>query len=210
MRLKIKICGLKYPDNILGITALRPDYIGFICYPESKRFIGQLDEELIRNLDLVKKTGVFVNAEVDEMIELVNRYHFDALQLHGDETTEICAAIRQRKPELEIIKAFGIGLDVNWSSVEAYDPFVDYYLFDTASHQYGGTGEKFDWNLLKNYKGSKLFFLSGGINPENILDASQLEDPRLFALDLNSKFEIAPGLKDVALLKKTLEKISNE
>ncbi|MGV3762601.1 phosphoribosylanthranilate isomerase [Parapedobacter sp.] len=205
---KIKICGLKHPDNIREVMALHPDYIGFICYPGSKRFIGELDETWVAGLRNVTKTGVFVDAAIHEVKSSIQRYGFQAIQLHGTETPVYCAELADLG--VEIIKAFGIGEPFDWATVDIYASVVDYYLFDTKSPQHGGTGRRFNWALLERYPGSKPYFLSGGISAENMADARQLRDPRLYALDLNSRFETAPGLKDIALLKNTLQTINNE
>ncbi len=210
MKPKIKICGLKYPDNIRDVLALQPDYIGFIFHPASKRFVGQLDAEWVTELDSVKKTGVFVNADASLIATYVDRYGFQAVQLHGDESPEFCAALQQMDMGVEIIKAFGMNALFNWAKLTAYEGVVDYYLFDTQSSQRGGTGVRFDWRLLDGYASNKPFFLSGGISAENIKDALRLGDSRLYALDLNSKFETEPGIKDITLLGRTLQTINDE
>lgn len=203
---KIKICGLKHPENILDVLALQPDYVGFIFHPSSKRYIGQLDAEWLAGLQGAKKTGVFVNSPLDVVQAAVNDYGFQAVQLHGDESPDYCAAIRENHP-VETIKAFGVGDTFDWSLLKTYEHAVDYYLFDTQSTQYGGTGRVFDWKLLTSYPSTKPYFLSGGLSHENIRGALLLNDSRLYAVDLNSKFEIKPGIKDIELLKKTFQLI---
>ena len=210
MKPKIKICGLKHPENIREVLALQPDYIGFIFYPASKRFIDQLDAAWVTGLKGVKKTGVFVNADVSQIAASIDRYGFQAVQLHGSESPEYCAALRQIREDVELVKAFGIGEHVDWAQLAAYEDVVDYYLFDTQSPIHGGTGVRFNWRLLDGYRYSKPFFLSGGIGSENIREALHLADDRLYALDLNSKFETEPGIKDIALLKRTLQTINDE
>lgn len=208
MNPKIKICGLRHPDNIREVMALQPDYIGFICYPGSKRFIGTLEANWVNGLSGVKKTGVFVNADIQAVKTAILQYGFHAVQLHGAETPAYCAELANLG--IEIIKAFGIGEQFDWAAIDPYDRVVDHYLFDTQSSQHGGTGKRFDWSLLRGYTGNKPFFLSGGISAENIAAAVQLGDDRLYALDLNSRFETAPGIKDIALLKNTLQTINDE
>ncbi len=205
MKLKIKICGLKYPDNISEVLALTPDYIGFIFHPASKRFIGGLDTSWVAQLTGPKKTGVFVNADSQSVIDAITRYRFQAVQLHGDEGPEYCARLKNQG--VEIIKAFGVGPGFDWGQLAAYESVVDYYLFDTKSPLYGGTGKAFDWGLLDGYTSRKPYFLSGGIGPDNIQDALQLQDERFYALDLNSRFESEPGVKDTKLLKETFQTI---
>lgn len=208
MNPKIKICGLKSPDNIRSVIALQPDYIGFICYPGSKRFIDKLDANWVSGLKGVKKTGVFVNADIHYVKSAITQYGFEAVQLHGAETPAYCAALANLG--VETIKAFGIGEQFDWSILEAYETVVDYYLFDTQSTQHGGTGKRFDWALLNGYTGHKPYFLSGGISAENMAEALHIDDHRLYALDLNSRFETRPGIKDIVLLKNTLQTINDE
>ncbi len=208
MTMKIKICGLKHPANIQDVLALQPDYIGFIFHQASRRFVGELDPTWVAGLSGAKKTGVFVNASVQAIAETVGRYGFQAIQLHGDERPADCAALKATGAE--VIKAFGIDERFDWSVLNAYETAVDYFLFDTRSAARGGTGTPFDWGLLRGNPTAKPFFLSGGIGPENLRDALRLGDSRLYALDLNSRFEREPGLKDTALLQRTLHTISDE
>lgn len=188
--------------------ALQPDYIGFIFYPGSGRFIDKLDPNWVSGLMGVKKTGVFVNADIHSVKTAIQRYGFQAVQLHGAETPAYCAELADRG--VEIIKAFGIHERFNWATLEAYEAVTHYYLFDTQSVRHGGTGKRFDWTLLGSYPSDKLFFLSGGIDAENIIEAMRLEDRRPYALDLNSRFEIAPGIKDIVLLRNALQIINDE
>lgn len=208
MKPKIKICGLKHPDNIREVMALQPDYIGFICYPHTKRFIDKLEANWVNGLQGVKKTGVFVNAAIQEVKTAIQQYGFHAVQLHGAETPAYCAELANQ--DIEIIKVFGIGEQFDWTTINPYETVVDYYLFDTQSSQHGGTGKRFDWTLLEGYKSTKPYFLSGGISAENISSALQLGDDRLYALDLNSRFETAPGIKDITLLRNTLQTSNDE
>lgn len=208
MNPKIKICGLKYPGNIRDVIALQPDYIGFICYPRSRRFIDGLDANWVTELQGPKKTGVFVDASVQDVREALGKYGFQAVQLHGSESAAYCAELADTG--VEIIKAFGINEDFDWSVTAEYEPVTDYFLFDTRSSQHGGSGKQFNWSLLAGYTGNTPYFLSGGIGAENIADALQLNDNRLYALDLNSKFETEPGVKDITLLSNTLQTIDDE
>lgn len=203
---KIKICGLKHPENIRDVLALQPDYIGFIFHPSSQRYIGGLDAGWVKELRGAKKTGVFVNSPLDFVQASIADYGFQAVQLHGDESPDYCVAVRE-KHTVETIKAFGVGDIFDWSQLDAYEDAVDYYLFDTQSRRYGGTGKTFDWKLLIDYPSSKPYFLSGGLSFANIGKVLQLNDDRLFAVDLNSRFESRPGIKDIELLKKTFQLI---
>ncbi|SFC72002.1 phosphoribosylanthranilate isomerase [Parapedobacter composti] len=208
MNLKIKICGLKHPGNIRDVVALQPDYIGFIFHPDSKRFVGGLDGAWVRRLDGTKKTGVFVNADAGQVNAAILQYGLAAVQLHGQETPAYCAALKGLG--VEIIKAFGIDAQFDWAVVADYETVADYYLFDTKSPRHGGTGVRFDWGLLSGYGLNTPFFLSGGIGAENIREALHIADDRLYALDLNSRFETEPGVKDIGLLKQTLQSINDE
>ncbi|MGK6352123.1 phosphoribosylanthranilate isomerase [Parapedobacter sp. DT-150] len=208
MKPKIKICGLRYPDNIREVLALHPDYIGFIFHPTSKRFVGSLDAGWVAGLDGAKKTGVFVDAAIGDVRTAVARYQFQAVQLHGGESPSYCAELKDLG--VEIMKAFGISEGFDWTALGDYEAVVDYYLFDTRSDQHGGTGVRFDWGLLDGYRSAKPFFLSGGLDAENIREALLLGDSRLYALDLNSRFETEPGLKNIELLKRTLQTINDE
>lgn len=199
---------MKYPDNIQEVLALRPDYIGFIFHPGSARFAGELDATWVGKLNGVKKTGVFVNEDSRKVSDIIRRYGLHAVQLHGDESPEYCKVIRENN--VAVLKAFGIDETFAWSRLDGYMDVVDYFLFDTQTARHGGSGKVFDWGLLSGYKHDKPYFLSGGISRDNIREALQLRDDRLYALDLNSKFEAAPGLKDAVLLKDTFELIEHE
>ncbi|MBK1439030.1 phosphoribosylanthranilate isomerase [Parapedobacter sp. ISTM3] len=209
MNPKIKICGLNSPENIRDVLDLQPDYAGFIFHPTSKRFIGDLDAAWVAELQgPAIKTGVFVDAQLERIRTTIHQYRLAAVQLHGNETPEYCTELRNLG--IEIIKAFGISDGFDWSALAAYEAVADYYLFDTKSPQHGGTGMSFDWKLLEGYRSSKPFFLSGGLSADNIHDAVRLGDDRLYALDLNSRFETEPGIKNIELLKRTLQNINDE
>ncbi|QIH32172.1 phosphoribosylanthranilate isomerase [Sphingobacterium sp. DR205] len=206
MAIKIKVCGMKHPDNIVGVTALAVDYIGFIFYEKSKRFVGDANQDYIKGLKGIIKVGVFVNANLTEVHRKIEEFDLDAVQLHGNESPQFCAELKQCTP-VTVIKAFGIDPHFDWSVLDAYVGVIDYFLFDTKSNSHGGTGLQFDWSLLHQYKLDCPYFLSGGLNANNIKDALQANDPRLYALDLNSKFEVEPGLKDIDLLAHSINSI---
>lgn len=206
----IKVCGMREAANIGQLAELRPDYMGFIFYSDSRRFIGSPGEELFEPVNLpVKKVGVFVNEAMDVIADKVLQYQLDAVQLHGDEPAEFCRSFRkflhnmQTEKHVEIIKAFGISEEFDFKILSIYDDFVDYFLFDTKTVLHGGSGIGFDWDLLKRYHGTKPYFLSGGLSPENIEMIALLKDTRLYGVDLNSRFEIEPGVKDIEMLKLT-------
>lgn len=182
-------------ENIRQVAALLPGYMGFIFYPGSKRFAGTLEKTVLDSLPAsIKKTGVFVNAAEDDIAGKIAEYHLDAVQLHGSEPPESCGRIKEHG--VEVIKAFGVDSSFDFGLLSAYEDAADYFLFDTKTNQHGGSGQAFDWSLLERNPTSKKYFLSGGLGIENIEEIELIRDARLFALDLNSRFEIKPGLKD--------------
>ncbi|WP_134090396.1 phosphoribosylanthranilate isomerase [Olivibacter sp. XZL3] len=199
MRPKLKICGMRFPANIEEVVLLKPDYLGFIFYEQSKRYIADLSPQFLTSLQGVNKVGVFVNDSIDRIKSAVDSYGLQAIQLHGDESPAFIESLKEL--EVSLIKAFGVSKCFDWSRLDAYDALVDYFLFDTKSENYGGTGKGFDWSLLENYTLDKPFFLSGGLSPDNVEEALSLADHRLYAIDVNSRFEKSPGLKDLSLLQ---------
>jgi phosphoribosylanthranilate isomerase len=199
VRLKLKICGMKVPVNILEVTALQPDYMGFIFYKQSKRYAGRLSADLLKELPLnIKKTGVFVDENLTDVATLVAEFGFSAVQLHGAETPEYCRELQQILPQgTELIKAFGVDEGFDFEELKAYEGIVDYFLFDTQTPGHGGSGKVFNWDLLERYELDKPYFLSGGIGPEHVEDISNIKDIRLYAIDVNSRFELEPGLKQI-------------
>lgn len=210
----IKVCGMREPDNISELLELNPDYMGLIFYPHSKRYMKGLDAVHLKSIPpSTKKTGVFVNEAMDVMADEVIQYELDAIQLHGDETGEFCRSFRkflhnmQTERHVEIIKAFGISEDFDFSTLSEYEDFVDYFLFDTKTEGHGGSGVTFDWTILEKYKGKKPYFLSGGLSLENIHGIKDLKDVRFHGVDLNSKFETDAGIKDINKLRSVFERI---
>lgn len=206
MAIKVKVCGMKYPDNITAVASLGIDYMGFIFYDQSKRYVGQSSSSYIKDLDSLSKVGVFVNASLSEILDKITEFQLNAIQLHGNESAEYCLELKEKSGVI-ILKAFGVDQNFDWIQLDPYAKVVDYFLFDTKSSSYGGTGVQFDWSLLDQYKLTTPYFLSGGLDPENIKTALERNDPRLYALDLNSKFEVEPGLKDIALLSHSINTI---
>jgi phosphoribosylanthranilate isomerase len=208
MKHKLKICGMKLPANIAEVVALQPDYTGFIFYPGSKRFIGELDPSLIKNIpSTIKTTGVFVNEKLETVKNAIVTYNLKAVQLHGQESIAYCGAL---KGYAEVIKAFGIDENFDFTTLDEYQAYTDYFLFDTQTPDHGGSGKTFSWQLLENYKNGKPYFLSGGIGVDQLAELEMIKDERLYAIDVNSKFELSPGLKDTVLLstfKQALDKI---
>ncbi len=199
-QLKLKVCGMRDAENIRQLAVLNPDYIGFIFYSKSKRFVEVIDEEVLNALpDTVKKTGVFVDENFDVVVEKIERFKLHAVQLHGNETPEYC--IRFKEHKVEVIKAFGLDSNFDFDKLNNYQDAVDYFLFDTKTEQHGGSGKTFNWNILSKYNLQIPYFLSGGLSLEHLTEIRKIDDSRLYALDLNSKFEIEPGLKNIEKLR---------
>ncbi|WP_228850756.1 phosphoribosylanthranilate isomerase [Aegicerativicinus sediminis] len=193
---------MKYPENIQEVSALGPDYLGFIFYPDSPRnFSGSIPKI---NSE-IKKTAVFVNASKAQISELIEEHKFHAVQLHGNETPELCKELRSDFPLVEILKVFSIKDEFDFSVLKPYEAFCDFFLFDTKGKRPGGNGYVFDWNVLNTYNSDKPFFLSGGIGVEQILDIKMFFNSEIsnkcYGIDVNSQFEIKPGLKNPTLLK---------
>jgi phosphoribosylanthranilate isomerase len=200
--MKLKICGMKYHENILEVSQLLPDYLGFIFYVKSSRYF---DGEIPEIPKSIKKVGVFVNANLDEINSKIKKYDLDLIQLHGNETPEFCKNLKQDK--IEIIKVFSVDDDFDFSELEPFEEVCDYFLFDTKGKLHGGNGITFNWQILENYKSQKPLFLSGGIGIEEIENIKKLKLP-IFAIDVNSKFEIEPGLKYTELCKDAINRVS--
>ncbi len=202
--MKLKVCGMKYKDNLLEVASLMPDYLGFIFYKASKRYMNEtLDPEVVNQLpDSIQRVGVFVDESTEEILKQAKRYGLSLVQLHGNETPEQCAELRAAG--LKVIKVFGVGEDFDFDLLKPYREVADYFLFDTKSPEHGGTGKRFNWDVLKNYKENIPLFLSGGIGPEHIEEIKKLSIP-IFALDVNSKFEVEPGVKDIEKLKELVQ-----
>ncbi len=205
-KLKLKICGMRDAENIKQLAMLEPDYIGFIFYPESKRYAAELDIKLLSSLPSeIKKTGVFVDSTYQDIAEKIETYKLDAVQLHGAEKPELCMKIKNLN--VQVIKAFGIDNNFDFSNLSSYNEAIDYFLFDTKTKEHGGSGKAFDWELLNQYTLDKPYFLSGGLSIENLAEIKSINDTRLYALDLNSRFELQPGLKDIEKLTSVFNEI---
>ena len=202
--MKLKVCGMRDADNLKDIAALGPDYIGFIFYDQSPRFVGDtLDETLVKSLPRsIRKVGVFVNASPDYILRMVKKYDFQYVQLHGTDTPEFCRSLRNRG--INIIKAFRIDDSFNFSMLNNFKAQCDFFLFDAKGDQPGGNGVTFDWNILSRYDNEKPFFISGGIGLSNVDQVNLLKGFKLYGVDVNSQVETAPGVKDVAKVKEIL------
>lgn len=206
-RLKVKICGMKYRDNIQDVLHLPIDFMGFIFYDRSKRYVDELDLSVFAG-STAKKVGVFVNSPTEYILQKVREFELDGLQLHGSETPEQCAELK--KTGRFVWKAFGVDAQFDFSVLEPYKDVIDAFLFDTKSPQHGGTGQTFPWEILGKYEGETPYLLSGGIGLENLSEALRIKDERLFGLDLNSKLETEPGLKNSILVNQAWNIIQHE
>jgi phosphoribosylanthranilate isomerase len=205
--MKIKICGMKFPKNIQEIAALKPDFMGFIFYPKSKRFVGEdfSPKSLEKLPSTIEKVAVFVNEDVNRIIEIQNKFSFDFVQLHGNETVVECEILKENN--IKIIKAFSVDNYFNFNEVVAYQTACDYFLFDTKTPKYGGSGKSFDWELLEKYTLSKPFFLSGGLSIHNIGKIKYTNYPMLVGLDFNSRLEDSNTKKITEEVSELIEKI---
>ena len=206
--MKIKICGMKYPDNILEVGALLPDYMGFIFWEKSARYFDGIIPELPKS---IKKVGVFVNAPLVKILEKVKTHDLQAVQLHGDESVEFCEFLKKNIPKgIEIIKVFPILNTFDFGLLNSYEKVCDFFLFDTKGKLPGGNGTTFNWKVLEKYPSTKPFFLSGGIGIEELNSLNEILKNNLpiYAIDVNSKFEVEPGFKNVQLCKDALQCVS--
>lgn len=201
--IKIKVCGMRDPENIREVAGLSPDYMGFIFYASSPRYVGDnFGMSDNANADLVR-VGVFVNAGHDEIVKRSRLTGFSHVQLHGNESVD--EAARLRDSGFKIIKVFSVDEAFDFSVTKKYIPAADYFLFDTKGKLYGGNARTFDWNILKRYDQETPFFLSGGLSAENIADITKLSGMNLHALDVNSGVEEIPGMKSLSKLKAVFE-----
>ena len=180
--LKIKVCGMRSASNINDLLELRPDYMGFIFYNKSPRFVN-----IYPNIQVpseVKKLGVYVNAPEREIHHRIISFGLDMVQLHGDESPELCYLVKQLG--VEVIKVFRVNEAFDFEQTRRYEDDVNYFLFDTATDAYGGSGKKFNWNILEGYNNARPVFLSGGIGPDDASELDQLKNLNLEAIDINS------------------------
>jgi len=205
--MKVKVCGMTDVKNLKEILVHKPDFVGFIFYEKSPRNI--VDEQVLRQeMQHTRKVGVFVNEDADTVINLANAYQLDHVQLHGDESPMYCQSLKMAN--VSVIKAFSVSEGFDFRALKAYTPFVDYFLFDAKGAKRGGNGMKFDWSILSNYELSTPFFLSGGISEQDIEEVKLLDHPQLYAVDVNSSFEMSPGIKDAKKVKTFIDQLSNQ
>ncbi|MBV7269922.1 phosphoribosylanthranilate isomerase [Winogradskyella luteola] len=197
--MKLKVCGMKH--NIAVIAQLQPDYLGFIFYEKSPRNFEGTIPKFPQN---IKKVGVFVDEKVEVIVDKIEKYQLDAIQLHGHESPEVCRLLKSTNKD--IIKVFSIKDEFDFSVLKPYEDYVDYFLFDTKGKLPGGNGYTFNWDVLKGYPSTKPYFLSGGIGLDELEKIKAFKSitasKYCHAIDVNSKFEIEPGLKSIEDLEK--------
>jgi len=205
-KFKIKVCGLRDSQNIIDIAGLQIDMLGFIFYEKSPRYAEPvLDRQLVNKIsEKIKKTAVFVNSTEDKIIEVCEKFHIDIIQLHGNESSEFCKAV---KNDRILIKAFSIDNNFDFSICYKYEKYCEYFLFDSKGENYGGNSIRYNWDLLKKYKGSTSFILSGGIGPEHVKDIKNFSHDKFSGIDINSRFEIEAGLKNAEKIDKFIKNL---
>jgi phosphoribosylanthranilate isomerase len=193
--IELKVCGMREAKNIVEVSALRPEYMGFIFFRESPRYVGdgfRIPENFPKT---TKRVGVFVNESNNAILEKVKTHALDFVQLHGQESVQQCAALEDR--QVSVIKVFSADDDMDFQVTKPYEKNVTYFLFDTKGRLPGGNSQTFNWDILSRYDQTIPFFLSGGISRENISSVRDLKSMNLKAIDINSGVEIEPALKDV-------------
>jgi len=197
--LKVKVCGMKYPQNIETVSELNPDMMGFIFHPNSPRYVERLNTEVLKSIpESILKIGVFVNQKFVDTYLMVQRYKLNGVQLHGKEPVDYCNSFKELN--LVVLKAFSISDSSDFSFTIPYEGACDYFIFDTKTPAFGGSGNKFDWNILSDYKGDTPFILSGGISMDDVDDIKKIHHPKFAGVDINSKFEISPGMKSTMMV----------
>ena len=202
----VKVCGMREPQNIREIEQLGIDMMGFIFHPASPRYVARRPDYLP---DAVTRTGVFVNADAQSVLRRVEEFGLRAVQLHGGETPDMCRTLRRLLPPHTIlIKAAPIASEEDLKRTSDYADTCDYILFETRCTTYGGSGRRFDWSLLDRYRGPRPFILSGGIGPDAVDAIAALRHPLMAGIDLNSRFETAPAVKDAAKIRQFINELN--
>jgi phosphoribosylanthranilate isomerase len=208
--MRIKVCGMTIPEQVEALPDMGATFAGFIFYPKSPRYVFRhLTSSQIKKINTINKVGVFVNASVEEVLLMVDECRLHMVQLHGDESAKYCERIADY---VSVVKAFRVSENdsIEWM-IRPYMEVCDMFMFDTMGAGYGGTGKKFDWNMLKGVNVGKPFFLSGGIQPEDTQALKEFEKESvakaLFAVDINSKFETSPGVKDMKKVEEFIKQI---
>lgn len=201
----IKVCGMKEAENIRAVSQADIQWMGFIFYPKSARYYTAPSIDLPER---IKRIGVFVNASLEEMLRKKEHFRLDYLQLHGEESPELCR--EAQASGARIIKAIPIAKKEDLLRTERYTDCVDYFLFDTKCPGFGGSGKRFDWSLLESYQGEIPFLLSGGLAPDCLEALKDFHHPKCMGVDLNSGFEIRPGIKDYVMLNEFINRLKTK
>ena len=196
----IKVCGMRDSENIQQVEELRPDWLGFIFWPKSSRYVSTFPGYMPTH---AKRVGVFVDEDIETVRQTAGNYALDIIQLHGQESPEYAAQLR----EWDVVKAISVSSREDIMTYQSYEGLVDYFLFDTKCKTVGGSGQQFDWQVLDAYDGQTPFLLSGGIGSDDAERVSTFRHPQCIGIDLNSRFETAPGLKDIHKLKEFIKKL---
>ncbi len=200
----VKVCGMREAENVVAVASLGIDLMGFILFDRSPRYVEGVAPKTTEG---IKRVGVFVNSPMEHVVEMVARHSLSVVQLHGKESVDLCGALKSRG--LLVIKAIPISTPSDMARAEEYAAVVDYLLFDTKCAEHGGSGRRFDWSILDCYGGSTPFLLSGGIDEESAAEILTIEHKQFAGVDLNSRFEIAPALKDIDKLTRFIAKIKS-
>jgi len=202
----IKTCGMRDADNIRAVSELRIDWMGFIFWAPSSRYVSEKPSFLPTRQ---KRVGVFVDARIEEVRSKVDEYALDLIQLHGSESPAFCERLKANSRQ-QLIKAFNIATQEDLEQTIPYEGLVDYFLFDTKAKMVGGNGTQFDWSVLSAYQGNTPFLLSGGIGPDDAEKVRNFHHPQLAGIDLNSRFELSPALKDIEKLKQFITEYNEQ
>lgn len=202
----IKTCGMRDADNIRAVSELGIDWMGFIFWAPSSRYVSEKPSFLPTRQ---KRVGVFVDARIEEVKSKADEYALDLIQLHGNESPAFCERLKA-KSRPQLIKAFNIATQEDLQRASPYEGLVDYFLFDTKAKMVGGNGTQFDWSVLSAYQGNTPFLLSGGIGPDDAEKVRNFHHPQLAGIDLNSRFELSPALKDIEKLKQFITEYNEQ
>ncbi|MDE6159661.1 MAG: phosphoribosylanthranilate isomerase [Bacteroidaceae bacterium] len=201
----IKVCGLREAENMQEVERLGTDWMGFIFYPRSPRHVTLRPSCLPVK---ARRVGVFVNEQQENIIRKTSEFGLDIIQLHGNETMDFCTDLRNKMPSsIKIMKTIGVEKEADIRKAESYGQSIDYVLFETKCDTYGGSGKRFNWQWLESYNGPHPFILSGGIGPQDVQAIKQLTHPYFHGIDLNSRFESSPGIKNIGLLDRFLREL---
>jgi phosphoribosylanthranilate isomerase len=202
----IKTCGMRDADNIRAVSELHIDWMGFIFWPPSSRYVSEKPSFLPTRQ---KRVGVFVDARIEEVKSKADEYALDLIQLHGSESPAFCERLKANSRQ-QLIKAFNIATQEDLEQTRSYEGLVDYFLFDTKAKMVGGNGTQFDWSVLSAYQGNTPFLLSGGIGPDDAEKVRNFHHPQLAGIDLNSRFELSPAFKDIEKLKQFITEYNEQ